>query len=122
MKIKITVTDGVAALYRESYGEEWREVMQGDVTELNLAFLALRGANIRDYPGDDFPFVEWEMEGVAVMFQVQGRGAPPTFLLRGEWERLTDPPLNRPDTFFAWHKTFMEFEIAKKAGLGAIHD
>jgi hypothetical protein len=111
MKIKATVTDGVAALYRECCGEEWQSAMQEDVAELNHLFVKQRGFNIRDYPGDDFPFVEYEIDEVTVMFRVQGRGAPPTFMMRGEWERLADPPLNRPDTFFAYHKTFVEFEI-----------
>ena len=112
MKIKVTVTDGVVALYRECCGEEWQSVMQENVAELNHLFMEQRGFNVRDYPGDDFPFVEYEVEEVMVMFRVQGRGAPPTFMLRGEWERLANAPLNRPDTFFAYHKVFLEFEIS----------
>ncbi len=111
MKIKIAVTDGVAALYREQFGEKWQNAIEKTITELNRRFTAQKGSNVRDYPADDFPFGEWEIDGVMVLFRVQGRGVPPQFILRGEWERVASPPQNRSNPFELWHETFMEFDI-----------
>ena len=72
MKIKIAVTDGVAALYREQFGEKWQNAIEKTITELNRRFTAQKGSNVRDYPADDFPFGEWEIDGVMVLFRVQG--------------------------------------------------
>ena len=111
MNITVMVTDGVAALYRECCGEEWQSAMQEDVVKLNRLFVEQSGSNVLDYPADDFPFVEYEIDCVAVMFRIQGRGVPPQFILAGEWERLVNPPPNRSDPFPAWHATFMDFDI-----------
>jgi len=112
MKTKVAVTDGVVALYRERYGEEWQSALECLTQELNRTFTRLTGHNVVDYPADDFPANEWDVDGVTVMFRVQGRGVPPHFILRGEWERLVNMPQSRSSVFPLWHDTFLEFEIS----------
>ena len=115
MNIKIIVTDGVAALYQKRYEDEWRQALEYLTQQLNRTFKERTGHNVVDYPADNFPVYEWDVDGVTVMFRVNGRGVPPHFILRGEWERLVNMPLNRPQGFEMWHDTFMDFDIPDEA-------
>lgn len=115
MNIKVVVTDGVAALFQKRHGDKWRQALEFATQELNRNFVQRTGHNVVDYPADDLPIYENDLDGVTVMFRVQGRGVPPHFILRGEWERLVNMPLNRPPVVLLWKDNFMDFDIPDEA-------